>query len=113
MPVRSLASSVLRWPDATEVDRAVREWGARMSALRPEVVRIGYFGSYAKGNWGPGRDVDLIVIVRSSEEPFERRAARWDTTELPVPADLLIYTEEEWRRLDSRLVNEPAIWVIG
>ena len=44
------------------------------------------------------------------------RARDWDVTELPVPADLLIYTEKEWESLAGRgrfgetLLRE-TIWV--
>jgi len=80
------------------------------------VVRVGYFGSYARGDWGPGSDLDVIMIVRDSEESFERRAARWDTTELPVPVELLVYTQAEWERLGPasrfyQTVMREAIWV--
>ena len=102
MPVRSLRSSVLKWPDRTAVDCAVREWAHAAARGRPEVVRIGYFGSYARGDWGVGSDVDLVVLVDRAEEPFARRAATWDTTRLPVPADLLVYTSEEWEGIRQR-----------
>ncbi|MCS7250826.1 MAG: nucleotidyltransferase domain-containing protein [Thermoflexus sp.] len=116
MPVKSLRSSVLKWPDRAAVDQAVRIWAEQVARERPEVLRIGYFGSYARGDWGVGSDVDLIVIVRHSAAPFERRAVEWDTSSLPVPADLLIYTREEWEALDrgSRFYQTLAretIWV--
>jgi predicted nucleotidyltransferase len=116
MPVRSLNSSVLRWPDAKTVDTAVRCWAERVVATRPEALRAGYFGSYARGDWGPGSDLDLIVIVDSSDEKFERRAARWDVTELPVPAEIVIYTSEEWQSQSRRgrfydTVMREAVWV--
>jgi len=47
MPVRSLHSSVLPWPTREQVDRAVREWAARLAEREPELVALGYFGSYA------------------------------------------------------------------
>lgn len=117
MPVRSSTSSVLRWPDAGVVGRAVRRWAARVAAERPGVLRVGYIGSYARGDWGPGSDVDILVVVESSPERFERRAAAWDTTELPVPADLLVYTKDEWDRLDpqgrfGRMVARETVWVV-
>lgn len=96
MSVRSLNSSVLRWPNAEEVDLAVRRWVEEVARKRPEVVRIGYFGSYARGDWGVGSDFDLVVIVKGSRLPFVERAREWDATELPVPVDLFAYTEEEW-----------------
>lgn len=116
MPVRSSSSSVLVWPDAAAVDRAARRWASRVTRERRGVRRIGYFGSYARGDWGPGSDLDLIVVVDDADEPFVRRAARWDTTDLPVPVDLLVYTDAEWRALDRgsrffRTLEREALWV--
>ncbi|MBC7185493.1 MAG: nucleotidyltransferase domain-containing protein [Calditrichaeota bacterium] len=115
MPVRSLRSCVRTWPDARSVDAAVRAWAREMAKQRLEVVRMGYFGSYARGDWGVGSDVDLIVVVRESKVPFVRRAAEWDTTTLPVPADVLVYTQEEWSSpgLQERFgrVAEQVVWV--
>jgi len=107
---------VLKWPDREAVDRAVRVWAEQVAQERPEVLRIGYFGSYARGDWGVGSDVDLIVIVRHSTTPFERRGAEWDTSSIPVPADLLIYTREEWETLDRgsrfyQMLMREAVWV--
>lgn len=116
MPVRSLSSSVLKWPDAGTVDIAVRRWAERVVSTRPGVLRVGYFGSYARGDWGPGSDLDLMMIVQSSEESFERRAIQWDVTELPVPTELRVYTSSEWESPAQRgrfhdTVMREAIWV--
>lgn len=114
MPVRSLTSSVLKWPDREEVERALRRWVERGVATRPELLRVGYLGSYARGDWGVGSDLDVIVVVTAAGEPFSRRAASWDTTELPVPVDLLVYTKDEWERMKGRLattIQREAIWV--
>lgn len=116
MPVRSLNSSVLKWPDAPTVDRAIRRWAEEAVRSRGGVLRMGYFGSYARGDWGVGSDLDLVIVVESSDQPFERRSVEWDTTGLPVPADLLVYTQEEWqslsrqRRFYQTLMRE-AVWV--
>lgn len=53
------------------------------------------FGSYDRGNWGVGSDLDLIVVVDVSERPFETRSAEGDSTGLPVSPDLFVYTAEE------------------
>ncbi len=118
MPVRSLNSSVLKWPDAKSVENAVREWAARVTHGQRRVCRVGYFGSYARGDWGVGSDLDLLIVVDESEEPFEKRASEWDTTELPVPVDLLVYTRKEWESLDRRqrfyqTLMREAVWVYG
>lgn len=80
----------------------MRRWSERMTGERKDILQIGYFGSYARGDWGVGSDLDLIVIIESSSKPVERRAAEWDTTDLPVTADLLVYTDDEWEKMKSR-----------
>lgn len=72
--------------------------------------------SAARGDWGVGSDLDLVVIVRHATLPFERRAAAWDTTEIPVPVDLLVYTEEGWKAMDPagrfrRTLDQETVWV--
>lgn len=116
MPVRSLDSSVLRWPDFNEVDRAVRDWAAEITEQRDYVVRIGYFGSYARGEWGVGSDLDVVVILNDTDEPFERRNLPFDTRSLPVPTEVLVYTREEWdsltqRRGFQRTIQNEAEWI--
>ena len=94
----------------------MRAWVRKVTAERPDVLGVGYFGSYARRDWGPGSDLDLLMVVRSDPERFSRRSARWDTTNLPVPADLLVYTIEEWRGLEpdtrfSRTLSNETVWV--
>ena len=115
MPVRSSDSSVFKWPDAETVDEAARHWAAAAVQGRQDVLKIGYFGSYAQGNWGVGSDLDLIIILKSSGQPFTRRSVEWDVTQLPVPADVLVYTEEEWGASDTgrfyQTVMQEAVWL--
>ena len=66
----------------------------------PELVRVGLFGSYATGAYAPGSDIDLLVLVRHSDQPrWFMRAAAFDTTALPLGADLFVYTEAEADRM--------------
>ena len=50
-------------------------------------------------------------------EPFERRAVTWPVEALPVPADLLVYTESEWQALVERggrfaaVLSRETVWV--
>ena len=117
MPVRSLNSSVLKWPDQKTVDRAARSWCAAQVPNRPGVLRLGYFGSYARGDWGVGSDLDLIAIVAETSDPFERRLHKWDLNGLPVPADLIVYSLQEWEDLQNqdtkfaRMLRDETIWI--
>jgi hypothetical protein len=107
-----LDSSVLKWPDRATVDRAVKQW-AEVAVTWPDVVRIGYAGSYARGDWGPGSDVDIVIVMRQSLLPFGRRVLDWDVTELPVPADVFVYTEDEWGAVgrEGRSLARETVWV--
>jgi predicted nucleotidyltransferase len=111
MPVRPLSSAVLVWPDAKVVDEAARRWAEDLRRAEASVVAVGYFGSYARGDWGVGSDLDVVIVVDNSPEPFERRAARFDATGLPVPVDLLVYTREEWVNLATR--PKGVVWMSG
>lgn len=116
MPVKSSHSSVVKWPDAQAVDHALREWAQALAQHRPEMLRVGYIGSYARGDWSVGSDLDVLLIVAQSDLPFEQRAAAWNVDTLPVPVDLMVYTLDEWLRIprDSRfaqVVQHEARWV--
>ena len=122
MPVRSLNSRVLKWPDAEAVVTAFGAWAADAARSRTDVVRIGYFGSYARGDWGDwgdwgvGSDLDVVIVLERTDLPFERRSVEWDLADLPVPADVLVYTEDEWGRMEAELgfvrtAAREAVWV--
>jgi len=119
LPVRSLTSPVFRWPDGKTVADAVVAWARAEAARHQGVVAIGYFGSYAKGTWSVGSDVDLVAVVSRAEAPFESRSVDWDTTALPVPAQLLVYTIPEWRHVVgredrfARVLLDDVIWAFG
>ncbi|MFA0783166.1 nucleotidyltransferase family protein [Fervidibacter sacchari] len=116
MPVRSLNSSVLKWARREEVLESAKSWAERIAQNHPEVLRIGCFGSYARGDWGVGSDIDILVIVARSNKPFIYRAVDFDATDLPVPADVLVYTQDEWHQLQlsgrfSEQVKSEVIWL--
>ena len=117
MPVRSLSSSVLRWPDRDTVRAALDVWFAQVLRQRDDIVMAGYIGSYARGDAGVGSDLDLLIVVSRSAMPFSRRGAEWDTTSLPVPVDLIVYTDDEWRNMPRtgrfyRTVQQEAVWLL-
>jgi uncharacterized protein len=117
MPVRSLRSSVLVWPDRAQVMGAARRWAREEASTREGVLRIGCFGSYARGDAGVGSDLDLVAVVRRAGVPFAERSAAWPLERLPVPADLLVYTEEEWDRLTAagtrfaKVLRSEVVWL--
>jgi hypothetical protein len=83
----------------------------------PDLLRLGYFGSYARGDWGVGSDLDLVAVVASSRRPFHERGRDWDLTSLPVPAEILVYTEAEWQDVVARgdrfadVLSTQVVWI--
>lgn len=73
--------------------------------------RIVVFGSHARGEAGPGSDLDLFIEMDTPRRPPERAI---EVSELfglrPWPMDIVVYTPEEVRRL--RHVNGTLLSVI-
>ena len=112
MPVRLLSSSVLRWPRRDDVLRALHHWVGRVMRADERVLRVGYTGSLAAGEWGFGSDIDLIVILNTAQEAWLERARCFDATDLPVPVDLLVYTEAEWEEMSRQGRGpRPVVWI--
>ncbi len=102
MPVRSLNSVVLKWPDRDAVLAAARRWASRLCRDDRAVETVLCVGSYARGDWGVGSDVDLIVLIGESTESALQRRLRYEPTDLPVPSDVWVYTRAEWFQLAAR-----------
>ncbi len=117
MPVRSLGSSVLKWPTRAEVEAARRAWAESLEA--PGVLTLGYFGSYARDEAGVGSDLDLVPIVESSGLPPPLRPMRLPLEARPVPAEALVFTRAEWAALMKRggrfaeVFKTEARWLFG
>lgn len=97
--------------------RAALAWTEHAVERHPELVSLACFGSYARGDCGVGSDLDLFAVVDRSPHEFWRRTIDWDTDDLPVPTDLLVYTSAEWRRMRNRgsrlarVIEEQAVWL--
>jgi predicted nucleotidyltransferase len=80
-------------PPITEA--ALQEMIARLKrALTTR--RIWAFGSYVRGDWKSGSDIDLLVEMETDLPPEERRLqVRRALGHKPCPVDILVYTSEE------------------
>ena len=117
MPAPSSRSLKRTWPTTESVLDAGRMWAERLAHADASVVAVGCFGSFARGVDGFGSDLDLVAVVHAQRpEPTD---PRWSTLDLPVPADLVVYTADEWRSLMAsdrrmaRVLAAEARWWIG
>jgi len=83
MPVRSLSSPVLKWPDRQTVEAALRRWAAKVCREHPRILGLGYFGSYARGDWGVGSDLHIVIILAKSDDFFETQDENYNAWKLP------------------------------
>jgi predicted nucleotidyltransferase len=97
----SLSSVVIKSVDRARVEQAVREYAARLFAAHPEIERIIWFGSWVNGIPRPGSDVDLCLILSSTDKPMHERAADFLPVGFPVGVDLFVYTRAEFERLQA------------
>jgi len=107
MPVRSLGSAVLKWPGREVVLDSARRWAVELRANDPKVVQMLCVGSCARGDYGVGSDLDLIVIVEAApDSPVDRRR-RYEPTAFPVPVDVTVLTRTEWSAFAEK---SPLLW---
>jgi hypothetical protein len=85
--------------DATEVVAQAASWAANQKHAQPNLLVVGVIGSYGRGTAGVGSDLDLLLVLRHCNEPIWQRLRRWDTKDLPLTSDLLVYSLSEWQTL--------------
>jgi predicted nucleotidyltransferase len=84
--------------DKERVLREVRAWASELKK-RPDVEKVGLFGSYATGTYGPRSDADLLILLVASDKPFRDRIPEFLPSGLSVPCDVFPYTTGEIENL--------------
>lgn len=79
------------------LQRSLKEIVAKLSHLNVE--RISLFGSYATGRIDLFTDLDILVIMDTDKPFLERTKEIYSLLALPVDADILCYTPEEFDRM--------------
>jgi predicted nucleotidyltransferase len=87
--------------DKDQVLRQLKDYAAKLKRTRPEVQRVGLFGSYANDTFGPASDVDLLIVLRQSSKRFLDRIPDYLPDNLGVCCDVFPYTEGEIERMQS------------
>jgi predicted nucleotidyltransferase len=89
----------------------------RILNTNPDIVRIGYIGSYARGDWGVGSDLDMIIVMKETDKPFMQRTLNLEYSKLPVPVEILVYSIQEWESLSQKggkffnTVQNEVVWI--
>ena len=97
--------------------RELNDWAARLKRERPDVEKIGLFGSYATDAYGPRSDADLLIVLRASDKTFRDRIPEFLPDGISVPCDVFPYTATEIESLQQEgspwitHILKEAIWL--
>lgn len=89
----------IEYVDRFSVTHALEAFIQSLASKHPELERVVLFGSFAKGCAVPSSDVDLLLVLESSELPFLERIPAFLPTRFPVGVDVFPYTREELERM--------------
>ncbi len=81
--------------DKNKVLHQLKDYTRKVKRSRPEVEKVGLFGSYANDTFGPASDVDLLIILRQSSKRFLDRIPDYLPENLSVSCDVFPYTNKE------------------
>lgn len=104
-PSESSHSVAIKSVDSKAIEQAVHALVARWVAAFPNVEEVIWFGSWIRGVWGPGSDVDLCVILTKDSRRIQDRIPDFLPRQFPVGLDLFPYTREE---LNCLARSQPA-----
>lgn len=100
--------------DRSQVDTALQALGKTLRQ-REEVLAVVCFGSWARGEAGVGSDVDVLVVLRESDQPFLEGIDQYRPETFPVDLDLFPYTLAEIRQgqplARTALQTGTVLWV--
>lgn len=101
MPYESLPTARVSFLDGPAALEALRRLAQGVLARHPEVDAVVLFGSLARGDYAPGSDADLLVVLKADERRFIDRIPDYlrQFLDAPVPPEVFPYTREEMDRM--------------
>jgi predicted nucleotidyltransferase len=85
--------------DREEIYEQLREF-ARLVKGKHKVKKVYLYGSFARGDFHEGSDIDLIIVGEFDGKMPQRIGRIFDLTSLPV--EPLVYTEAEFEQMKER-----------
>ena len=92
-------SLVIKSIERARVEKAMQDYAQWLRAQFAEVEHVLWYGSWVSGFPTPHSDVDICLIVSSSDVPRRERISKYLPLGFPVGVDLCVFTIEEFERL--------------
>jgi len=93
-------------PETDRIAEALEQF-VKDLATKPEVSAIWLIGSFHRKDFGPFSDIDLVLILDSTETPFLDRSLQYLPESFPVSIDLFVYTRQE---VSGMRLSEHPFW---
>lgn len=94
---KSLDSLIITSVNYQLLIEELKQISLSIKSRHSEVEDILLFGSFARGDYTPDSDIDLLLIITHSDQPFLERPCRFLSyfEGIPFDVNLLIYTRDE------------------
>jgi predicted nucleotidyltransferase len=72
-------------------------------ALKPDVMEVSLFGSLAQGNYAPGSDADIYILLREDARKFTDRIPEFlgFFSKIGLPVEVFPYTLEDIEKMKN------------
>ncbi len=70
-------------------------------ALKPDVMEVSLFGSLVQGNYAPGSDADIYILLRKDARKFSDRIPEFlgHFSKVGLPVEVFPYTLEDIEKM--------------
>lgn len=102
-----LRSANRKFASQSELLSVAKRMAEQIAATHPEVSRVILFGSVARQDFGVRSDLDLLILLKSSQLPIRERIGEFLEECSSYPTDVFPLTEAE---LESYLQSGDSFW---
>ncbi len=94
--------------DEQQIRRHMDTFAAGLLSSHQEIVEIIVFGSFSTGNFAPGSDVDVLILLSDSDKPVRDRVPDFMPSQFPISMDVFPYTIREFAALEHSPIAKAA-----
>ncbi|MCX5885331.1 MAG: nucleotidyltransferase domain-containing protein [Proteobacteria bacterium] len=76
----------------------------QLLASKPDVLEVSLFGSFVRGNYAPGSDADIFILLKKDQRRFIDRIPEFldHFPGVGVPIEVFPYTIEEIEKMEDQ-----------
>jgi len=99
---RSLGSVKILSVELEKLNKALKNAADQIKEREESIESVYLFGSFARGDFTPVSDIDILIIVSQTSQPFlERRDRFIGYFSVPFDVNPVIYTVDELKKMQE------------